>query len=47
MTEITIQFPEEFVNELDRFIDASSLSYENREEFLREAVRVHLRKMKD
>lgn len=47
MTEVTIDLHDEFISEIDSFVKTSDMGYENREEFFREAVRVHHKKMKE
>ena len=47
MTEITIDLSDEFIAEIDQFVETSKLCYDDREEFIREAIRTHHRKMKN
>lgn len=47
MTEITIDLPGEFIAEIDQFVETSGFGYDDRNEFIREALRVHHKKMKD
>ena len=45
MVEIKINLPDEYVDKISDFIENIDPTYENIEEFIRESIRMHYRKM--
>jgi len=45
--KIEVELPEEFIREIDQFIESAGFGYADRNEFIRESIRVHYRKMKE
>jgi len=47
MMEVIIQLPDELIKKIDKLVETSTLDYEDRDEFIKEATRIYYRKMKD
>ena len=47
MTEVTIHLPDELIKKIDNLVETSTLGYEDRDEFIKEATRRYYHKMRD